>query len=104
MKKDMHKEILDNIFELAGKKFGDDDVKKTKNVIDRSFDSDSSEDITDIFSAVEEYLFKNAGSLESPQYSEHLLINELGCEKKKENTNQKEEIYKSTENMANVLS
>ena len=104
MKKDMHKEILDNIFELAGKKFGDDDVKKTKNVIDRSFDSDSAEDISDIFSTAEEYLFKNAGSLESPQYSEHLLINELGCEKKKENTNQKEEIYKSTENVANVLS
>lgn len=41
--------------------------------------------------------------LEMPDYGSHLLIEELGCRKKKADIRPNDELYKSTQNMAKIL-
>ena len=103
MRKDMHKEILENIFKLGGKHFGEDDYNKYQYVVDNTFNGRTRENISETYEETENLLNPLYPQLPLPEYSEHFIVRSLGRIKSKENININEEIYKSTENLANVL-
>ncbi len=100
----MHKKIiLDNIFKLGEKRFGEDEYKRYKDVVDNTFADCSKDDITEKYAEAENLLNPVYPVLESPEYNEQLVVRSLGKVKRKENINPKDETYKATENLANVL-
>ena len=103
MRKNMHKEILDSVFKLGGKRFSDSDYEKYQYVVDKAFAEQTKEDITEKYAEAETLLFPAYPQLKKSEYDEQLVVRSLGKMKNKDNINIQEEIYKSAENLANAF-
>lgn len=99
----MHKEALDNIIKLGEKRFNDGYVKKVKNIIDRSFQNPDIDEVERIINETETTLGSCMAALPESHCNEHIIIEKLGCSKKKNNVNPREELHKAAENLSNVL-